>query len=110
MRTYNDHEIEFWGEVFQACRLVGEGVSFEEFLAEPQATLQSFGMDDAVEVMASGFLPLLPRQARVRARLEQPASYCMSVHGQVVPLRPLTQSEIFTKRPMGGIVHTQVAA
>ena len=38
MRTYNDHEIEFWGEVIQACRLAGEGVKFEEILAQPQAT------------------------------------------------------------------------
>ena len=70
MRTFDDHSLEFWGDVFQACRLAGEGVSFEDFIIGPQRVLQDFGMDDAVEILESGFLPLLPKQARVRARLE----------------------------------------
>jgi len=81
MRTYDDHSLEFWGDVFQACRLAGEGVSFEDFIIDPQRTLQDFGMDDAVEILESGFLPLLPKQARVRARLEQAGSSSSSVAG-----------------------------
>ena len=88
MRTYDDCSLEFWGEVFQACRLVDEGLCFEDFLIDPHRTLRDFGMEDAVEVMESGFLPLLPRQARVRARLERPVSYCLSVGGRVVRMEP----------------------
>jgi len=88
MRTYDDHEIEFWGEVFQACRLAGEGVSFERFLEHPEAMLQSLGLQDATEVMATGFLPLLPKQARVRRGLELPVPVCESVNGEVVLLMP----------------------
>jgi len=82
MRTFDDHSLEFWGDVFQACRLAGEGVSFEDFIIDPQRTLQDFGMDDAVEILESGFLPLLPKQARVRARLERPVSSYLSVAGR----------------------------
>jgi len=78
MRTFDDHSLEFWGDVFQACRLASVDVSFEDFLANPQRTLQDFGMDDAVEIMESGFLPLLPKQARIRARLERPLSFSLS--------------------------------
>lgn len=70
MTTYADHEIEFWADVFQACRLAGEGVRFEAFMASPRAMLKAFGMEDALDVMASGYLPLLPKQARVRERLD----------------------------------------
>lgn len=74
MRTFDDHSLEFWGDVFQACRLAGEGVRFEDFLRDPERILQDFGMDDAVEILHSGYLPLLPKQARIRARLEHPVS------------------------------------
>jgi len=74
MRTFDDHSLEFWGDVFQACRLAGEGVSFNDFIIDPQRTLQDFGMDDAVEILESGFLPLLPKQARIRVRLDQAVS------------------------------------
>jgi len=87
MRTFDDHSLEFWGDVFQACRLAGEGVSFEDFIIDPQRTLQDFGMEDAVEILESGFLPLLPKQASVRARLERHLSVAgRSVHKQ--PARP----------------------
>ena len=98
MRTYNDHEIEYWGEVFQACHLSDEGVSFEDFLATPRAILHTFGMSDAPEVMASGFLPLLPRQARARARLEQPpVPVCETVNGGLVRLVPVRAGIVCTK-------------
>ncbi len=57
MRPFDDHSLEFWVDVFQACRLAGEGVSFEDFIIDSQRTLQDFGMDDAVEILESGFLP-----------------------------------------------------
>jgi len=55
MRTFDDHSLEFWGDVFQACRLASVDVRFEDFIANPQRILQDFGMDDAVEIMESGF-------------------------------------------------------
>lgn len=70
MRTFDDHSLEFWGDVFQACRLASVDVSFEDFIANPQRILQDFGMDDAVEIMESGYLPLLPKQAQIRSRLD----------------------------------------
>lgn len=93
MRTYSDNAIEFWGEVFTACRLHGEGVRFDEFIKAPEACLRRFGLDDAVEVMERGFLPLLPRQARVRQRLERQGPVCESVNGAVIPLLPVKDRE-----------------
>ncbi|MEW6446032.1 MAG: hypothetical protein AB1479_08375 [Pseudomonadota bacterium] len=88
MTTYNDHEIEYWAEVFQACRLTEEGVNFEDFLATPRAILHNLGMGDAPDIMAAGFLPLLPRQARLRARLERPEPVCETVNGGLVRMTP----------------------
>jgi len=79
MRTYDDHSLEFWGDVFQACRLASVDVRFEDFIANPQRILQDFGMEDAMEVMESGFLPLLPKQARIRARLERPVTFSLNI-------------------------------
>jgi len=79
MRTFDDHSLEFWGDVFQACRLASVDVRFEDFIANPQRILQDFGMDDAVEIMESGYLPLLPKQARIRARLERPITLSLNV-------------------------------
>jgi len=79
MRTYDDHSLEFWGDVFQACRLASVDVRFEDFIANPQRILQDFGMEDAVEIMESGFLPLLPKQARIRARLERAVTFSLNL-------------------------------
>lgn len=66
MNRFADEYLEYWGDVFAACRLAGEGVSFEEFLTDPRAVLEAHGQEDAPEIMAQGFLPLLPAQARAR--------------------------------------------
>ena len=84
MRTFDDHSLEFWGDVFQACRLAGEGVSFADFIIDPQRTLQDFGMDDAVEILESGFLPLLPKQASVRVKLEQTGDDAVHIRKRIV--------------------------
>ncbi|HES76143.1 MAG TPA: hypothetical protein ENO09_03930 [bacterium] len=88
MPTYTDHTIEYWANVYKACRLEGENVTFASFLENPQSILQHFGMDDAIEVMESGFLPLLPKQARLRRMLDGFMPACESVTGQLIPLRP----------------------
>ncbi|ANJ66132.1 hypothetical protein A9404_00950 [Halothiobacillus diazotrophicus] len=75
MTTYADEVIETWAEIYQACRLQQTGLSFEDFLAAPADHLNRLGMSDAEEIMKSGFLPLLPEQARVRMALaEEPAT------------------------------------
>ena len=84
MSSYIDAESKYWAEVFMACRLEGEGVRLEDFLATPEDILHAFGMSDAPEIMAQGFLPLLPRQARVRARLER----LEAVNEEMVRLAP----------------------
>jgi len=86
MRIFDDHSLEFWGDVFQVCRLAGEGVSFADFIIDPQRTLQDFGMDDALEILESGFLPLLPKQARIRTRLEQAGKDAVSTQRRIVYL------------------------
>jgi len=86
MRPIDDHSLEFWGDVFQACRLASVDVSFEDFIANPQRILQDFGMEDAVEIMESGFLPLLPKQARMRARLDNQSLFRELLSGEVVKL------------------------
>ncbi|MEW5824943.1 MAG: hypothetical protein AB1766_11465 [Pseudomonadota bacterium] len=69
MRTYSDPEINYWADVFMACHLAREGLRFEDFLADPQGQLNRYGMDDAPQIIAEGYLPLLPNQARLRRQL-----------------------------------------
>lgn len=97
MRTFDDHSLEFWSDVFQACRLAGEGVSFEDFIIDPQRTLQDFGMDDALEILESGFLPLLPKQARVRAWLERPEAMCETVNGSLMRMVPMRACAVYAR-------------
>ena len=103
MPTYADHTVEFWADVYQACRLEGENVTFASFLENPQAILQHFGMEDAIEVMESGFLPLLPKQARLRRMLDGFMPACESVTGQLIPLRSkgTKQQHVAEKNPIG---------
>lgn len=89
MTTHSDHEIECLAEVFQACRLMEEGVNFEDFLTIPRTILHNLGMSDAPEIMAAGFLLLLPLQAKVRARLDRPEPMCETVNGMRMALRDL---------------------
>lgn len=58
-----------WKEVYEACRLHRVGISYARFIEAPEATLAQLGMHDALEIMATGFLPLLPAQARVRQEI-----------------------------------------
>jgi len=101
MRNFDDHSLEFWGDVFQACRLLGEGVSFENFIIDPQRTLQDFGMDDALEILESGFLPLLPKQARVRARLERAKTMCETLNEGLVKRVPMRLCASCTQDELG---------
>lgn len=63
-----------WAEVYEACRLHLVGISYARFIEAPEETLNRLGMHDALEIMAVGFLPLLPVQARVRQEIDAPKS------------------------------------
>lgn len=54
-----------WGDVYRACRIEQTGLSFERFLEKPWEHLRRLGQEGAVESMAAGYLPLLPRQAKI---------------------------------------------
>lgn len=74
MTTYADEVINRWADIYQACRLHQTGLNFEDFLASPVEHLSRLGMSDAEEIMQTGFLPLLPEQARIRQALSHPVS------------------------------------
>ena len=86
MPTYADHTIEYWGNVYQACRLEKENITFASFIESPQSILEALGMDDAMEIMESGFLPLLPKQARLRRKLDGRMPAAANPNGQIHPL------------------------
>jgi len=70
MSTYADEVIEFWANVFRACRLSTTGLDLEAFLEAPNAHLERLGLSDALEMLAGGYLPLLPQQAAVRREID----------------------------------------
>ena len=84
MHTYRDEVIDFWANIFRACRLSTTGLDLETFLEEPQRHLDRLGLSDAVEMLAGGYLPLMPEQAAVRREIdarhpappEMPATPC----------------------------------
>lgn len=46
------------------------GLSYDQFAKDPQRALAQAGQADAPDLIARGFKPLLPAQARIRARLD----------------------------------------
>ncbi|MFP4251759.1 MAG: hypothetical protein ACOC02_03230 [Guyparkeria sp.] len=70
MQTYHDDVIDFWANIFRACRLSTTGLDLETFLEAPTQHLERLGLSDAVEMLAGGHLPLLPEQAAVRREID----------------------------------------
>ncbi|MFO7807732.1 hypothetical protein [Guyparkeria sp.] len=70
MQTYRDEMIDFWANIFRACRLSTTGLDLETFLEAPTQHLDRLGLSDAVEMLAGGHLPLLPEQAAVRREID----------------------------------------
>ena len=62
------HE-EFWARVFVEARILESGITFDQFLTNPDYYLSSIGQETAPECIKNGFLPLLPKQAAVAKRL-----------------------------------------
>ncbi|MFP4295510.1 MAG: hypothetical protein ACOC00_02810 [Halothiobacillaceae bacterium] len=81
--TWSDEYINYWGSVFQACRLHTVGLELDRFLEAPEMHLDRLGLADALAVMAQGYLPLRPDQARVRLAWapgpEVPPAMCREV-------------------------------
>ncbi len=71
MHTHTDEAIDLWGEVYRLCQIHALGLTFENFLADPWQTLRAMGQEDAPDIIQSGFLPLLPKQAEIRKRLDR---------------------------------------
>lgn len=88
MHTYSDDVINHWADVYHACRLHQAGIRFEAFIAAPTEMLARLGMNDAEEIMSTGFLPLLPAQAQVRMELAQHPAASEEPHRQQRPARP----------------------
>ena len=88
MSRYADEQLEYWGEIFRACRLHEVGVDFEAFLEAPEVTLAAHGQADAPAIIAAGFRPLLPSQVRLRAELDREEAACAA------PLTTVRQAEM----------------
>lgn len=58
-KTYTHAELM---EMYEACRLADQGVSIEQYFADPMGTLRAHGQEAAPESMEQGYLPLLPKQ------------------------------------------------
>jgi hypothetical protein len=65
MMMFSDEYLEYWGTVYVAARLLEQGIPFQEFLADPRGCLKAAGLQSAPLCIASGYRPLLPRQAKV---------------------------------------------
>ena len=70
MQTYRDEVIDFWANIFRACRLSTTGLDLEAFLEAPREHLDRLGLSDAIDMLADGHLPLLPEQAAVRREID----------------------------------------
>jgi len=57
-------------EIFEQASMSKLGVSFDQFSLAPMSTLHSVGQGDAIDIMRSGFRPLLPAQVKLRRTLE----------------------------------------
>ncbi|MFP4155623.1 MAG: hypothetical protein ACOC00_05475 [Halothiobacillaceae bacterium] len=85
MQARNDVFADFWTVVYRACRLEDTGIPLAEFLGAPELILSGLGMEDAVEQLARGYLPLGPAQAR--ARQEWLADGCAAAPAAAVDLK-----------------------
>ena len=66
-----DEELHRWGDVFTANPILRKYCTFEHFLRHPAHWLERLGLGGGTESCeyAPEFLPLLPAQARIQARL-----------------------------------------
>lgn len=95
MQTYRDEMIDFWANIFRACRLSTTGLDLETFLEAPTQHLDRLGLSDAVEVLAGGHLPLLPEQAAVRREIDARFPLPAVSKPSPVAMRPFLETPAF---------------
>lgn len=95
MQTYRDEVIDFWANIFRACRLSTTGLDLETFLEAPPQHLDQLGLSDAVEMLAGGHLPLLPEQAVVRREIDARFPLPAAPKTPPVATRPFLETPAF---------------
>lgn len=58
-----------WENIYAKCQVSEYKISLETFLESPREVLRDIGQGDAVESIAQGFEPLLPKQAEIARRV-----------------------------------------
>ncbi|HER34273.1 MAG: hypothetical protein JXJ30_05490 [Halothiobacillaceae bacterium] len=97
MQTYHDDVIDFWANIFRACRLSTTGLDLETFLEAPAQHLERLGLSDAVEMLAGSHLPLLPEQAAVRREIDARFPHAPAINP--VPQSAATRAGAFLPPP-----------
>lgn len=90
--TYTDEHLDYWGEVFSACRLHELGVTFSSFIASPWEMLALHGQESAPECLTQGYRPLLPRQAAIARRIREEEARTITVKHAETPAQ--TESNV----------------
>ena len=55
---------------YEQCRVNDHGISLDVFMKRPLEILNMLGQHDALDIIESGYRPLLPKQAAIRAHLD----------------------------------------
>lgn len=82
-------------QIYAEAYLERLGFSYEQFAAAPIATLYAAGQPDAIDIMRSGYRPLLPKQVALRRALQ--AKWKEEGH----PAEPQRRSRSVVHRPVG---------
>ena len=70
--TYSDEYIEHWGLIFTANQLQHRNIRFDIFLQAPREIMRALTFGTPMpNISGNEYLPLLPRQAAVRADLDR---------------------------------------
>ena len=62
MQTWSDEYIEYWGQIFQVCRLHETGLDLEGFLADPKTILAQHHLTEVLETLTASAHTGWPQQ------------------------------------------------
>ena len=62
---------EYYALIFLEARILEHGISFNQFLVQPNYYLNEYGQESAHRSIGAGFKPLLPKQAEIAIRLRE---------------------------------------
>ena len=70
--TYSDEYIQHYGVIFTSNNLFARGITFEDFLKDPESYITAFIYNDPNKLMLI-YMPgsLLPKQRRLQKELDQ---------------------------------------